>query len=173
MHKWALVVLFSLFSLTAYASKSEIDIDWDIVEIEWQFIKKQVGAPADLPMPPIHLKELPPGARMMFQFPLTDGDEAMEITIAPTTLTQYSREMLNWAVGHELTHYAFIMRENFWDHTKTVYQHAIYNVHHCNQEFMNITRAIANIIWNSYHSERERYAMWDQVQRSCLMQPNQ
>ena len=78
MHKWALAVLFSLFSLTAYASKSEIDIDWDIVEIEWQFIKKQVGAPADLPMPPIHLKELPPGARMMFQFPLTDGDEVSD-----------------------------------------------------------------------------------------------
>ena len=160
-------------SLAAHASRSAIDIDWDIVELEWRFIKQQVGAPADLPMPPIRLAKLPPGARMMFQFPLTDDDEPMAIDIAPATLTQFTREMLDWALGHELTHYAFIMRENDWDTARTKFDHAVYNRHHCNREFMTITKAIADIVWNSYHSERQRYAMWDQVQRSCQMQPDQ
>lgn len=150
-----------------------LDLDWLVIQKEWAFIKQQVGAPVDLPMPNIILDlTLPSGARMMFQFPTQqDSQVPMQIMINPKTLVEYNREMIDWGLGHELTHYAFVMRENSWEYTKPYF--IITQKHHCNREFMLITKELADVIYNVYHGERERYAMWDQVQRSCVTQPNQ
>jgi len=38
---------------------------------------------------------------------------------------------------------------------------------------MRITRDIADVIYNVYHGQRERYMMLNEVQRSCLSNPTQ
>jgi hypothetical protein len=40
-------------------------------------------------------------------------------------------------------------------------------------EFKAITRAIADEIWNIYHSDTQRAAMYDEVEKSCFNEPNQ
>lgn len=166
--------LFCLASFIANAQTMTPNLDWTVIELEWKFIKQQLGAPANLPMPPIVVEELPPGARMLFQFPITNADTyPMQIGIAPSTLKYYGYEMLDWAVGHELTHYAFIMRENNWEYDRAKFVHDFRQPHHCNREYMAITKALADVVYSVYHGERERYAMWDEVQKSCANHPNQ
>ena len=162
---------FILISASSWAHN--LDLDWTVINKEWAFIKQQVEAPDDLPMPDIIIDPtLPVGARMMFQFPTKqDSRVPMQVMINPKTLVEYNREMIDWGIGHELTHYAFVMRENNWEYSRTWF--VITQKHHCNREFMRITKEIADVIYNVYHGERERYAMWDQVQRSCVTQPNQ
>jgi len=167
-----LVAAFFICICTS-AWTQDVDLDWTVINKEWAFIKQQTGAPDNLPMPVIIVDPtLPTGARMMFQFPTKqDSQVPMQIMINPRTLVEYNREMIDWGLGHELTHYAFVMRENNWEYTRTWF--VITQKHHCNREFMRITKELADVIYNIYHGERERYAMWDQVQRSCVTQPNQ
>lgn len=171
MYKKLLAFLFCLVSSIANA-QPKLNLDWSVIELEWRYIKQQVGAPNDLPMPPIVVETLPPNARMMFQFPVEEtSDFPMQIIIAPSTLQSFDYEMIDWGIGHELTHYAFIMRDNNWDPTKRAFVQS--RLHHCNREFMMITKGVAEIIFNVYHGQRELYAMYDFVQRSCLANPNQ
>ena len=168
----AMAFLFCLTSSIANVQPRLSDLDWPVIELEWKFIKQRVGAPIDLPMPPIIVETLPPGARMMFQFPIhDDSDYDMQIIISPETLKHYGYEMIDWGLGHELTHYAFIMRDNNWDYTKKTFVQTF--PHHCNPEFMRITRNIADLIYNIHHGQRERYMMLNEVQRSCLSNPTQ
>jgi hypothetical protein len=82
-----------------------------------------------------------------------------------------SKEMVTWGVGHELVHYAFIMRENQWQNRRATFADNL--KHHCDLEFKQITRAIADEIWNIYHSDTQRAAMYDEVEKSCFNEPNQ
>ena len=165
--------LLSIFLvvLCSIANASELDLDWHTIEKEWSFIKKSTGAPADLPMPPIEIDStLPSAARMVFQFPTVDDMQTeVKILINPRVLSEFNVELLDWGIGHELTHYAFVMRENDWDINRSHYQITI--KHHCNKEFMRITSDIADIIDARYHSEK--YRMLSEVQRSCAFYPNQ
>ena len=163
--------LFCLASSIAYAQTYELD--WRVINQEWQFIKEQTGAPADLPLPPIIFsKDMPAAARMMFQYPTDENPEdRMIIMINPRTMQDYDREMIDWGLGHELTHYAMILEENAWDLTRKTYVQE--TRHHCNPRFMRITRQIADLIYNIYHDERAKYQMYHQVQRSCVDQPHQ
>ena len=72
MKKFMLALLFALATGTSLAQQLP-NLDWRVIELEWRFIKERVGAPPDLPMPPIIVEPLPPGARMMFQFPIQIG----------------------------------------------------------------------------------------------------
>lgn len=166
-----LIILCVILSLNVGAQ--ELSLDRYTIEREWTFIKQQLNAPADLPMPPIEIDpNMPKTARMMFQFPTAnDSGITMKIFINPKTLKDYNTEMLDWGIGHELTHYAFILRENNWELNRSSYNYTI--KHHCNKEFMRITKDLADVIYNIYHGERERYRMWDEVQRSCAQYPNQ
>lgn len=167
-----LLLSIYLCLLCINASAEEFRLDWYTIEKEWSFIKNQLNAPDDLPMPPISIESnMPPAARMMFQFPVEDDGTEMRIMINSTTLINYNTEMIDWGIGHELTHYAFILRENSWELNKPSYNYTV--KHHCNKEFMSITKNIADIVFDVYHGERERYRMWDEVQRSCALYPNQ
>jgi hypothetical protein len=85
---------------------------------------------------------------MGFQYPTDKFPEyQMQISIAPRTIEQYSKEMVSWGVGHELVHYAFILRENHWRHGQATFQDHL--KHHCNPEFKQITRAIADEFWKT------------------------
>lgn len=149
------------------------EIDFDVITRLWGFVKKTTQAPADLPPPPLVLDwHVPPFARMGFQYPTPQfPDNTMQISIAPRTIEGYSKEMVTWGVGHELVHYAFIMRENLWQNRRATFADNL--KHHCDLEFKQITRAIADEIWNIYHSDTQRAAMYDEVEKSCFNEPNQ
>jgi len=149
------------------------EIDYDVIGRLWDFVKTSTHAPADLPPPKLVLDwHVPPFARMGFQYPTEKFPEyAMQISIAPRTIEHYSKEMVTWGVGHELVHYAFILRENKWQRGQTTFQDQL--KHHCNPEFKHLTRAIADQIWHVYHSDTQRAAMYDEVEKSCFNEPNQ
>ena len=149
------------------------EIDFDVITRLWGFVKKTTHAPAALPPPPLVLDwHVPPFARMGFQYPTPQfPDNIMQISIAPRTIDSYSKEMVTWGVGHELVHYVFIMRENHWQNRRATFADSF--KHHCDLEFKAITRAIADEIWKIYHSDTQRAAMYDEVEKSCFNEPNQ
>ena len=149
------------------------EIDYDVISRLWVFVKRSTHAPIDLPPPRLVLDwHVPPFARMGFQYPTEKYPEyPMQISIAPRTIEQYSKEMVTWGVGHELVHYAFILRENQWRRGQATFQDQL--KHHCNPEFKDLTRAIADEIWKIYHSDTQRAAMYDEVEKSCFNEPNQ
>lgn len=138
----------------------------------WEFIKKETLAPADFPLPPIMLDEnIPKEARMVFQFPSEDAPQnTMQISIGTNGTRLWKQDMFLWALGHELTHYALLMQENQWEQ-KVVYVNNIR--HHCNMEFMQITRDIVEIIWEKYQNVVGRMRMYSEVHKSCARQPLQ
>lgn len=147
-------------------------IDKVMTEKIWVFIKKETQAPDNLPLPPIFFDEkIPKEARMMFQFPSEDApDNNLQISIGTQSTRLWKEEMFLWALGHELAHYAFLMQENQWQ-KKTIYDNNIR--HHCNTEFMRITRDIVEIIWEQYQSVVNRMRMYNEVFKSCTRQPLQ
>jgi len=149
------------------------EIDFDVINRLWEFVKKTTHAPPDLPPPPLVLDwHVPPFARMGFQYPTAKfPDNTMQISIAPRTIEGYNKEMVAWGVGHELVHYAFIMRENNWQNQRATFADNL--KHHCDLEFKKITRTIADEIWKIYHSDTQRAAMYDEVEKSCFNEPNQ
>ena len=149
------------------------EIDYDVIGRMWDFVKLSTHAPSDLPPPRLVLDwHVPPFARMGFQYPTEKFPSyQMQISIAPRTIEQYSKEMVSWGLGHELVHYAFILRENHWQRGQATFQDQL--KHHCNPEFKQITRAIADEIWKIYHSDTQRAAMYDEVEKSCFNEPNQ
>ena len=151
---------------------SASQMDAKMTEKIWEFINHETHAPADLPLPPILFDEnIPKEARMVFQFPSEDAPQnTMQISIGTSGTRLWRQEMFLWALGHELTHYALLMQENEWQQ-KTVYVNNIR--HHCNMEFMRITRDIVEIIWEQYQSIAARMRMYSEVHKSCSRQPMQ
>ncbi len=147
-------------------------IDVSMTEKIWVYIKHETHAPEDLPLPPILFDEkIPRQARMVFQFPSEDApNNALQISIGNASTRWWNQEMMLWALGHELTHYAFLMQENDWE-AKNVYVNNIR--HHCNFEFMRITRDIVEIIWERYQNVSARMRMYSEVHKSCARQPLQ
>ena len=149
------------------------DIDFDVITRLWSFVKKTTEAPPNLPPPPLVLDwHVPPFARMGFQYPTPQFPEnLMQISIAPRTIEQYSKEMVTWGVGHELVHYAFILRENQWRRGQATFQDQL--KHHCNPEFIDLTAGIAELISDAQPQARERLSMYSEIFRSCARYPDQ
>jgi hypothetical protein len=150
------------------------DKSFDMVTLDaiWRFIKSKTGAPVDLVMPNLVIQPgLPTTARMVFEFPSEDQPQnTLQINVSPRTLQLWSRPMVNWALGHELVHYAMLMRENQWV-VQAVYKNTI--KHHCNPEFLKLTGDIADLISDAQSPSRERLRMYSEVFRSCTRHPDQ
>ena len=146
--------------------------DLDALALIWQFIKSKTQAPSDASMPRLVIQPgLPTTARMVFEFPSEDQPQnQLQINVSPRTLQLWSRPMVNWALGHELVHYAMLMRENQWV-PQTVYKNTI--KHHCNPEFLKLTGDIADLISDAQSPSRERLRMYSEVFRSCTRHPDQ
>jgi len=146
--------------------------DMSALQLIWAYIKSQTGAPDDAPMPMLVVQPgLPTNARMVFEFPSEDQPlNALQINVSPRTLQAWSRSMVNWALGHELVHYALLMRENQWT-PQTIYKNSI--KHHCNPEFLRLTAEIADLISDSQSPGKERLRMYSEVFRSCTRHPDQ
>ena len=69
------------------------EIDYDVIARLWGFVKRQTGAPKDLPAPRLVLDwHVPPFARMGFQYPTEQfPHNVMQISIAPRTIEQIGR----------------------------------------------------------------------------------
>jgi hypothetical protein len=147
-------------------------LDMGIVQMVWAYIKSETKAPSDFPLPPLVVDpSLPTNARMVFQFPSVELPEnTLQISVSPRTLSVWNRGMVSWAAGHELTHYAFLMRENGWVR-QAQYQNSM--KHHCNPEFIRLTSGIADLIADQLTSGKDRLRMYSEVFRSCSRHPNQ
>ena len=159
-------------SSTQLSSPSDGPFDSATLEKIWAWIKSQTSAPVDANMPRLVVQPaLPAAARMVFEFPSDEHPHhRMQINVSPRTLQAWSRSMVNWAVGHELVHYAMLMRENQWE-SKAVYKNEV--KHHCNPEFMTLTAGIADLISDAQSPSRERLKMYSEVFRSCARDPDQ
>ena len=150
------------------------DKSFDMVTLDaiWRFIKSKTGAPVEMVMPNLVIQPgLPTTARMVFEFPSEDQPQnTLQINVSPRTLQLWSRPMVNWALGHELVHYAMLMRENQWV-VQAVYKNTI--KHHCNPEFLKLTGDIADLISDAQSPSRERLRMYSEVFRSCTRHPDQ
>lgn len=153
-------------------ASSDKKLDMGIVQMVWTYIKSQTQAPVDHPLPPLVVDpSLPTNARMVFQFPSADQpDNTLQISVSPRTLNVWNKGMVSWAAGHELTHYAFLMRENGWVRQEQ-YQSSM--KHHCNPEFIRLTSGIADLIADQLTNGKDRLRMYSEVFRSCSRHPNQ
>lgn len=108
-------------------------VDLDALNRIWARLKKETGAPADLPPPPLVLDwEVPASAKMGFQYPTEEfPDNRLRISIAPRTADMQPANMTLWGLGHELTHYLFILRENGFDPKRKTYREG--PPQHCNE----------------------------------------
>ena len=147
-------------------------LDMGMLQVVWSFIKAETGGPADFPMPPLVVDaSLPTNARMVFQYPSEElPDNSLMVSVSPRTLTQWSRAMVSWAAGHELTHYAFLMRDNGWVR-QAKYENK--TKHHCNPDFIRLTSGIADLIADQLTNTKERLRMYSEVFRSCTRHPDQ
>lgn len=151
---------------------SDKKLDMAILQMVWAYIKSETEAPKDFPMPQVVVDAtLPVNARMVFQFPSPDQpDNTLQIGVSPRTLSAWSRGMVSWAAGHELTHYAFLMRENGWVR-QDKYQSSV--KHHCNPDFIRLTTGIADLISDQLTNGKDRLRMYSEVFRSCSRHPDQ
>ncbi len=138
----------------------------------WGFIKSKTQAPEDLAIPPIVMDEsLPNNVRLVFEYPSQYAPKTvMRIRLNPQSMVAWNKGMWHWALGHEMTHYAFLLRENGWQE-KTWYENRL--KHHCDHEFMTITQNIAELLWEIYESSEDRLHMYIEANKSCRFQPNQ
>ena len=159
-------------SATSTENPPEGPFDLLTLEKIWAWIKSQTSAPKEASMPRLVLQpSLPSAARMVFEFPSEDQPQnRLQINVSPRTLQAWSRSMVNWAVGHELVHYAMLMRENHWE-PQAIYKNTV--KHHCNPEFMTLTAGIADLISDAQSPSRERLRMYSEVFRSCARDPDQ
>lgn len=147
-------------------------IDYQLVNLMWDYIKKETGAPADLPPPKFVLDWHVPIIARMGTFTPTEElpDLDFSIHVAPRTIDMWDPLMVLFGMGHEMAHYAFILKENDWK-TKKIY--TVNWKHHCNPKFKLITRGLAQLLWNVYHSDDNRAKMFEEVQMSCANFPQQ
>ena len=170
--------LLLVFSLNVFAEEVTIvntppPIDLEVTTRVWEYVKKATGAPKDLAPPLMVLDwEVPIIAKMGTQAPTPEYPEyRLQISIAPRTVDMWPPEMIQWGIGHEMTHYALILKENNWDATKKVF--IIKRKHHCDPEFMAITRGVADYLWTIWHSDTIKAKMYDEVIKSCGNNPEQ
>lgn len=152
-------------------------IDWEVADRVWEYVKKEMGAPADLTPPRIVLDwDVPPYARMGTQWP-RKGDThvlPLQISLAPRVLDTEGRsnpELILWALGHEFLHYALILKENGWDANRPYY--SITRKHHCDPEFLAAEDGIADLLWNIWHRGDIRGRAHFEAQNACAKHPEQ
>lgn len=172
------ICVFGVMFITVNARAQDLPVvsnttlDAQTVARMWNFIKSKTDAPEELAIPPIVVDEsLPKNVRLMFEYPSQQTpDAAMRIRLNPRNMVAWNNGMWHWAVGHEMTHYVFLLRENGWQQ-KAWYENRL--KHHCDYEFMTITQNIAELLWEIYESSEDRLHMYIEANKSCRHQPNQ
>ena len=186
-HKIVSALGISFFLLIAFAPTQSVaevpqlrgieltqpPIDFEMIHRIWVMLKKETGAPSTLPYPPIVLDwEVPKIALMGMQYPTKEEPgNRLQISLAPRTLDQMKDQEIMFGIGHELTHYLFLMRTNRWDYQKKAFEPG--TPHHCDPEFQRIMRLIIAKIWDTYHDDVMRNRLINEPRRSCVAYPQQ
>lgn len=176
--KFLITGLLLIFSTFAYAGtvapivNTPPYLDYQIIDQMWEYIKKETGAPSDIPPPKLILDwHVPITARMGTYAPIAGGDaDELAIHIAPRTIDMWDSLMVLYGIGHEMTHYALILKENGWK-IQPVY--TVTWKHHCNPKFKEINRGLGTLLWNIYHSSDNLAKVNEEVVKSCANFPNQ
>lgn len=148
-------------------------LDYVLLNRIWEILKKEVGAPKDFPPPPLTLDwEVPPSARMGYQYPTAEHPEnRSQISLAPRTLDMFGEEMLLFGISHELTHYLFLLKHNEFDVNKKFFDPG--KPQHCDPEYQRVMRIVTDVIWDIYQSDPMRNQMHAEIRRSCAAHPGQ
>lgn len=140
-----------------------------IIERYWSWLKSEVGAPPNLPWPRIEIEPLPRAVRMAFVFPTQEAPwRETRIVISPRSIDRASGPERLSVVGefaHELVHYVLVLAENRWDFEAETLRNDVH--HHCDDEFMRLTRQIADFIWDTYHSNDAVRSIDHMVRLAC------
>lgn len=175
------VVLGALAQAPAHAQTAQLPgielkqppIDFEMIHRIWVMLKKETGAPDSVPYPPIVLDwEVPKIAMMGTQYPTKEyPDNRLQISLAPRTLDMMEFQQIQFGIGHELTHYLFLLRANGWDPHRKFYVPG--KPHHCDPEFQRITHMITQKIWDTHHDDAMRNRLANEPRRSCTEHPEQ
>jgi hypothetical protein len=146
-----------------------LDEETFLIERYWSWLKAEVDAPSDLPWPRIDIEPLPRTVRMAFIFPTAEAPwRQTRIVISPRSVDRAAGSERLSVVGelaHEIVHYVLILAENGWDFEADIMRNDVH--HHCDHEFMRLTRQIANFIWVTYHSNDAIRSVDHMVQLAC------
>ena len=152
-------------------------MDVDSANRVWCWMKHQVHAPLGLPPPPVFVGPLQLNKYSVFMFPTPEApDDVFSIEIALDTVQYEDPLFVLWALGHELAHGLFTLRP-FGFQQQTFYPAALPSLQHCDPEFRRVTRGVANLLWDIYHSSDQRARMLSQDKdsdgRECAYLSNQ
>jgi len=143
--------------------------DSDLLHRYWSWILTETGAPRGLPAPRITVEPLPRSVKMGLFFPTTARpDQSLRVVVAPRTLDRAAAGQRLEVLGelaHELVHYVLLLSENHWDETRDSFSNDVH--HHCDPTFQRLTRHIATILWNAYHSSNAVRAIDHMVRKAC------
>ncbi|MGI9464407.1 MAG: hypothetical protein ACR2OM_10725 [Aestuariivirgaceae bacterium] len=172
-----IVVMLSLFILwrPAAASAGEINLpqplhhDADLFNLYWTWVKAQTGAPPGLPAPLVSVEPLPSGVKMALFFPTANNRQrSLRIAVSPQAIDRAAAGARLQVIGelaHELVHYVLLLSENGWRHRSAEFINDVH--HHCDHTFQRLTRHVATILWNAYHSSDVMRGIDHMVQLSC------
>ena len=148
---------------------AELQQDSDLLDHFWVWLKQETGAPDYLPAPDISIEPLPNNNKMALLYPTVfDADVALRVVISPNTLQRAvgdGRLLVLSELAHELVHYVLLLQEHDWQYALFRFNKAQHG--HCDAEFQRLNRHIAEIIWQSYHSNVTVRAVDQLIQKAC------
>jgi hypothetical protein len=168
-------LLLPLNPMPARPSSSEVDLpmpldlEADLVTRYWSWLLEEVDAPPGLPWPRIEIAPLPRTVRMAFVYPTSDVPwQEMQIVMSVRSIDRAAGPEHLVVVGelaHELVHYVLVLKENGWDVSGETFRQAEH--HHCQPEFMRLTRQVGQFIWDVYHSPASVRSVEHMVRLAC------
>lgn len=148
---------------------SPFDQERDLIDRYWSWLTTEVNAPPHLPWPRIVVEPLPTTVRMAFVFPSEEAPwRKMRVVLSPRSVDRAAgpdRLIVVGELAHELVHYVLVLAENEWDVDAEIFRNDVH--HHCDLEFMRLTRQIADFIWNIYHSNDAVRSVNHMVDLAC------
>ena len=148
----------------------------DIVLMErvWARLVKEMNIPVGIEPPPmIFDSSYPSDVNMAFVYSIMpEYIVPSHIAVSPRAINKknLSADHFIWGIGHELTHFAFVMRDNGWKYAPYYVEKTKH--HHCNREFQRITKALADEIWDAHHDDTMRAFLYGEVILVCEYSPD-
>ena len=146
-----------------------LDQEAHLIERYWTWLKEEAGAPANFPWPSIHIEPLPRTVSMAFVFPTHEAPwHEARIVMSPRSIDRANGPDRLTVVGelaHEMVHYILVLAENGWNLDAGVLKNEVH--HHCDDEFMRLTRQVGDFIWKVYHSNDAVRSIDQMVRLAC------
>src|SRR3989344_7315554 len=116
---------------------SSYQMDIVLMERVWARLVKEMNIPVGIEPPPmIFDSSYPSDVNMAFVYSIMpEYIVPSHIAVSPRAINKknLSADHFIWGIGHELTHFAFVMRDNGWKYAPYYVEKTKH--HHCNREF--------------------------------------